>query len=84
MSHVSQPHTSVKDRIKRALPPRRYRDLERVQLVEDVPEHDLKRGEEGTIVHVFETANAYLVEFVNEDGSTRADPELTPRQIRPA
>jgi hypothetical protein len=34
-------------------------------LRQDLPEHGLKRGQSGTIVHVFETAEAYLVEFVN-------------------
>ena len=39
----------------------------------------------GTVVHVFETADAYLVEFVNPgDGSTRALAELTPDQLAPA
>jgi hypothetical protein len=35
-------------------------------------------------VHTFETADAYLVEFVNpEDGSTRAELEVTPDDIAP-
>jgi hypothetical protein len=49
-----------------------------------LPDHGLRTGEVGTIVHVFDTADAYLVEFVNDDGSTRALAELTPRQIAPA
>jgi Domain of unknown function (DUF4926) len=66
-------------------PPRRYRSLERVQLRQDVPKHGLARGESGTVVHVFETADAYLVEFVNPaDGSTRELAELTPDQLAPA
>jgi hypothetical protein len=66
-------------------PPRRYRDLERVQLRRDLPEHGLKRGERGTITHVFDAANAYLVEFVNpEDGSTRAEIEVNIEDIAPA
>jgi hypothetical protein len=66
-------------------PPRRYRELECVQLRRDLPEHGLKRGEEGTIVHAFETAHAYLVEFVNpDDGSTRAEIEVTHDDIAPA
>ena len=66
-----------------ALRPSRYRDLECVQLSADLPDHGLKSGEVGTIVHVFDTAEAYLVEFVNEDGSTRALAELTPTQLEP-
>ena len=50
-----------------------------------VIETGLRRGERGTIVHVFESAPAYLVEFVDPtDGSTRAEVELTPDQIRHA
>jgi hypothetical protein len=68
----------------RQAPPPRYRDLECVQLRADLPDHGLKAGDVGTIVHVFDVADAYLVEFVNDDGSTRALAELAPRQIRPA
>jgi hypothetical protein len=65
--------------------PRRYRSLERVRLCEDVPEQGLARGESGTVMHVFETTDAYLVEFVNPaGGSTRALAELTPDQLVPA
>ena len=52
---------------------------------QDLPEHGPARGESGTVVHVFETADAYLVEFVNPaDGSTRALAELRPDQLPPA
>jgi hypothetical protein len=58
---------------------RGYRNLERVQLRRDLPEHGLRRGAHGTIVHVFESAEAHLVEFVSPtDGSTRALAELAP------
>lgn len=81
MSHGLQPHSSAaSDR----QPPRRYRDLECVELRADLPEHALKQGELGTIVHVFDAADAYLVEFVEDDGSTKAEVELTPQQIAPA
>ena len=44
----------------------------------------LKRGEVGTVVHVFEAADAYLVEFISDaDGSTKALVELGPGQITP-
>ena len=63
---------------------RSYRNLERVQLRCDLPEHGLERGAWGTIVHVFESAEADLVEFVSPaDGSTRALTELTPDQLAP-
>lgn len=82
MSRVLRPRTSSAGG-KRS--PRRYHSLERVQLREDLPEHGLRRGERGTIVHVFETADAYLVEFVDPtDGGTRALAELAPDQLAPA
>jgi hypothetical protein len=83
MSHGSPQPTSSADR-RRELP-RRYRSLDRVRLCQDVPEHGLARGESGTVVHVFEATDAYLVEFVSPaDGSTRALAELTPDQLAPA
>jgi Domain of unknown function (DUF4926) len=53
-------------------------------LQRDLPEHGLRRGEEGTVVHAFQNADAYLVEFVNpDDGSTRAELEVTADDIMP-
>lgn len=84
MSQGLRRHTSSAGDGSR-VPPRRYRELECVRLRRDLPEHGLKRGEEGTIVHAFETARAYLIEFVDpKDGSTRAEIELTPDDIAPA
>jgi Domain of unknown function (DUF4926) len=83
MSRVLRPRTSSAG--DRPHPPHRYRSLERVRLRADLPEHGLKRGERGTVVQVFETAESYLVEFVSPaDGSTRALAELTPDQLAPA
>jgi hypothetical protein len=83
MSHGSPRRTSSAN--GRHQPVRRYHSLEPVRLCQDVPEQGLARGESGTVVHVFETGEAYLVEFVNPaDGSTRALAELTPDQLAPA
>lgn len=83
MSQGLRQRTSSASGDRRA-PPGRYREL-CVQLRRDLPEHGLKRGEEGTIVHAFETAHAYLVEFVDRrDGSTRAEIEVTSDDIAPA
>ena len=65
-------------------PPRRHRDLEGVRFRADRPDRGLKTGEVGTIAHVFDAADAYLIELVNDDGSTRALAEPTPRRIAPA
>jgi hypothetical protein len=63
---------------------RAFRDLDYVELRCDLPEHGLTRGERGTVVHVFDDADVYLVELVDpEDGSTRALVELTSEQLRP-
>lgn len=83
MSPASPRHTSSATRNRRRARP--YCNLERVQLRCDLPEHGLERGASGTIVHVFASADAYLVEFVSpDDGSTRALAELTPDQLAPA
>ena len=82
MSHGSRPRTSsASDSAGLA---HRFRELECVKLRRNLPEHGLKRGEEGTIVHVFADADAYLVEFVDPaDGSTRAELEVSPDDILP-
>jgi len=83
MSHVLRPRTSSAG--DRPHPARRYGSLERVRLRADLPEHGLKRGERGTVVHVFETAEAYLVEFVSPaDGSTARSPSSRPTSLAPA
>ena len=82
MSHVLRPRTSSAG--DRPHPARRYGNLERVRLRADLPEHGLKRDERGTVVHVFETAEAYLVEFVSPvDGSTRAPTSCPTSSARP-
>jgi hypothetical protein len=82
MSHGSPRRTS--SAIAKRQRTRCFRNLERVQLRRDLPEHGLKRGECGTVVQVFESAEAYLVEFVSPaDGSTRALAELTSDELDP-
>jgi Domain of unknown function (DUF4926) len=83
MSHGLRRRTSSGgDRRDRS---RQYRSLERVRLHLDLPEHGLGRSESGTVVHVFETADAYLVEFIDPaDGSTRTLAELVPEQLTAA
>jgi len=39
-------------------------ELDVVTLLEDAPEYSLHKGERGTVVFVSETANTYLVEFL--------------------
>lgn len=46
-----------------------------VALIEDVPEHGLKRGQVGTIVEVWEPG-VFEVEFADTDGMTYAQAAL--------
>lgn len=46
------------------------------------PDLDVQRGEVGTIVEVFEEPRrAYYVEFVNDDGTTRAEGAFTADEL---
>jgi hypothetical protein len=46
------------------------------------PALGLAKGECGTIVEIFERPDtAYLVEFINEDGSTRIEAAFNPDQL---
>ena len=59
------------------------KELESVVLKRDLPEEGLKAGDLGAVVHLYETADAYEVEFVRADGKTVALVTLTPADIRP-
>ncbi len=58
-----------------------FKELEVVRLKVDIPEHSLKVGETGTIVLVLSEGEAYEVEFVNADGTTKALAVLKADQI---
>ncbi|NOX63008.1 MAG: DUF4926 domain-containing protein [Chloroflexi bacterium] len=58
-------------------------ELDTVILLHDIPEHGLKRGDIGAIVHVYRDKRAYEVEFVEGGGRTVALVTLTERDIRP-
>ena len=57
------------------------RNLDVVVLNEDLPSHDLKRGDLGTIVEVYSPA-AIEVEFVTASGRTQALVTLSPSAVR--
>ena len=61
-----------------------FQELELVELLEDLPEYDLKKGEIGVVVEVFETpSEAYDLEFVDESGrSSRFAYSVRPDQIK--
>lgn len=54
-----------------------------VVLRRDVPEHQLRSGDVGAVVHVYEGGKAYEVEFVTGSGRTLAVETLEASDIRP-
>lgn len=60
----------------------RFRELQTVVLTRDVPEHGLKKGDVGAIVHVY--ATALEVEFLLGSGRTQAVVTLDEDALRAA
>lgn len=58
-------------------------ELDTVVLKRDVPEHGLKRGDVGAVVHRYADQEAFEVEFVTAQGKTVAVLTLTKDEIRP-
>ena len=58
------------------------RELEMVVLTHDVPEHGLKKGDVGAVVHQYADHEAFEVEFAAADGKTIALLTLTEVDIR--
>ncbi len=56
---------------------------ETVVLTRDVPEHGLRAGDVGAVVHVYDNGKAYEVEFVTGAGQTLAVETFEPSDIRP-
>lgn len=55
---------------------------ERIVLTTNVPEYGLQAGDVGTIVHIYEGAQAYEVEFVTLTGKTVAVVTVPSNQAR--
>jgi len=58
------------------------KELDMVVLKDNLPEHSLKAGDVGTVVHVYENSDAVEVEFATGDGQTIGVVTLLMRQIR--
>ena len=58
---------------------REPRLLDVVALLSDLPEHDLVRGQVGTVVELLD--GAYEVEFSDHEGRTYAELALEPNQL---
>jgi hypothetical protein len=59
-----------------------FKLLDTVVLDRDLPEHDLRRGDLGAVVEVYEP-NGLEVEFVLASGATQAVVSLTVDDVRP-
>ena len=59
------------------------KELDVVVLVKDLKEHHLKRGDVGTVVHIYADGTAFEVEFMIGDGKTIAVATLDAHDIRP-
>jgi hypothetical protein len=66
-------------------PPRRFDLLQVVYVCEAHPGPGLLKGEAGTIVELLEQPYfAYLVEFIDDGGATKAEAPFTPEQLTAA
>lgn len=54
--------------------------LDVVALTEDIPAHDLRRGQVGTVVETL-SSDIFEVEFIDNDGRTYATLALQSRQL---
>jgi hypothetical protein len=62
---------------------RKAQELDLVEVLEDLPEYGLKKGEIGTVVVAFDNPDeAYDLEFVGESGQSRFAYSIKPNQIR--
>lgn len=62
----------------------KFRELETVVLTRDIPDHDLKEGDMGAVVNVYDNGNAAEIEFVTVTGKTIALVTLKAVDIRSA
>ena len=54
--------------------------LDVVALTEDIPDHDLRRGQVGTVVETL-SSDVFEVEFIDNNGQTYATLALQSRQL---
>ena len=62
------------------MPKKRIKLLDTVALVDDLPEHKLKRGEIGTVVEIL-APGIFEVEFCDDEGCTYAELALRAEQL---
>ncbi|WP_373511779.1 DUF4926 domain-containing protein [Persicitalea sp.] len=64
-----------------------HRELDLVALLHDLPEHNLHRGDVGTVAHVYEPVSGdsgdfHVVEFMNAAGDTLAVVSLRGEEVK--
>lgn len=60
-----------------------FDELDTVVLTHDIKEYGLKKGDLGTVVHLYDDKKAFEVEFVAASGKTIAVITLSSQDIRP-
>lgn len=60
----------------------KFKDLETVILTHDIKEHNLRKGDMGAVVMVYDGGKAGEVEFVTATGKTVAVVTLTSSDVR--
>lgn len=60
-----------------------FRELDTIVLNQDITDLHLKKGDLGTVVHIYEKGQAMEIEVVRADGKTVGVFTATPNQIRP-
>lgn len=61
----------------------KVRELDRIALLKDLPDANLKAGDPGTVVHVYRDGKLE-VEFVDRDGYTVGLVTVAPEEVRRA
>ncbi len=59
------------------------RELESIVITRNIPEHGLRRGDIGAVVHCYKDGVAFEVEFVTAKGDTVAVITLESKDVRP-
>ena len=81
MSHAS-PRSTPSPRHERRAPSPSFELLQVVYAREARPDLGVQKGDPGTIVEVFDQPHrAYYVEFVDDDGTTRAEGAFTASEL---
>ena len=59
------------------------KEFERIILTEDIPNTELKKGDVGVVVQIYNEGEGYEIEFFALNGDTLAVETLESKQVRP-